>query len=75
MGGHGALICALKNPGMYKSVSAFAPINNPVNCAWGEGFFGAYLGDDKSTWDAYDATKLIAAGAEAPGHDLRLRYP
>jgi len=64
MGGHGALICALKNPGMYKSVSAFAPINNPVNCGWGEGCFGAYLGDDKSTWDTYDATQLIANGAK-----------
>ena len=64
MGGHGALISALKNPGMYRSVSAFAPICNPVNCGWGEGCFSAYLGDDKSTWDEYDATKLIAAGAE-----------
>ncbi len=64
MGGHGALICALKNPGLYKSVSAFAPINNPINCGWGEGCFGAYLGDDKSTWDAYDATQLIANGVK-----------
>lgn len=64
MGGHGALITALKNPGKYKSVSAFAPICNPVNCAWGEGCFGAYLGDDKALWNEYDATKLIAAGAE-----------
>ncbi|MCB1754052.1 MAG: S-formylglutathione hydrolase [Gammaproteobacteria bacterium] len=64
MGGHGALICALKNPGMYKSVSAFAPICNPVNCGWGHGCFGAYLGDQQSDWAAYDATCLIENGAE-----------
>ncbi len=65
MGGHGALICALKNPGMYKSVSAFAPICNPVACGWGEGCFGAYLGADREQWQAWDATCLVAAGAEA----------
>ncbi|MEB8432890.1 S-formylglutathione hydrolase [Cocleimonas sp. KMM 6892] len=64
MGGHGALICAFKNAGMYQSVSAFAPICNPVNCTWGEGCFGAYLGDDKNTWNAYDATELVKNGAE-----------
>ena len=64
MGGHGALICALKNPGAYRSVSAFAPICNPINCGWGEGCFGAYLGDDRTSWEAYDATCLIEAGAE-----------
>lgn len=63
MGGHGALVCALKNPQMYRSVSAFSPICNPLNCAWGETCFGAYLGADRSTWDAYDATQLMAAGA------------
>jgi len=65
MGGHGALICALKNPGVYRSVSAFAPICNPVVSGWGEGCFGAYLGDDRETWKSYDATCLIEAGAEA----------
>ncbi|MBX2884732.1 MAG: S-formylglutathione hydrolase [Granulosicoccus sp.] len=64
MGGHGALICALKNPSLYHSVSAFAPITNPVNCAWGEGCFGAYLGADKDSWKSYDAVELINAGAE-----------
>jgi S-formylglutathione hydrolase len=64
MGGHGALICALKNPGVYRSVSAFAPICNPVVCGWGEGCFGAYLGDNRETWKTYDATCLIEAGAE-----------
>jgi len=63
MGGHGALICALKNPDAYKSVSAFAPICNPVNCGWGKGCFGAYLGDDESTWADYDATELVKNGA------------
>jgi S-formylglutathione hydrolase len=63
MGGHGALICALKNPGAYRSVSAFAPICNPVNCGWGKGCFGAYLGDDESTWAEYDATELVKNGA------------
>ncbi len=63
MGGHGALICALKLPGAYRSVSAFAPITNPVNCGWGQGCFGAYLGDDRSTWEPWDATCLVQAGA------------
>jgi len=65
MGGHGALVCALKNPGSYRSVSAFAPICNPVVCGWGQGCFGAYLGDDRESWEAYDATCLIEAGAAA----------
>ncbi len=63
MGGHGALICALKNPDMYQSVSAFAPICNPIHCGWGKGCFGAYLGDDIEAWKAYDATELVKAGA------------
>jgi S-formylglutathione hydrolase len=62
MGGHGALICALKNPDNYKSVSAFSPICNPINCGWGKGCFSTYLGDDKATWNAYDATELVASG-------------
>lgn len=66
MGGHGALISALKNPGRYQSVSAFAPICNPVNCGWGEGCLGAYLGDDRTQWQQWDATCLLDAGASAP---------
>ncbi len=62
MGGHGALVCALKNPDLYRSVSAFSPICNPINCGWGKGCFGAYLGDDESLWKAYDATELVALG-------------
>ena len=65
MGGHGALVCSLRNPGVYRSVSAFSPICNPVNCGWGEGCFSTYLGDDRETWKAYDATELIKAGAES----------
>jgi S-formylglutathione hydrolase len=64
MGGHGALICALKNPHAFRSVSAFSPICNPVNCGWGQGCFSAYLGDNKAAWEAYDATCLINAGAK-----------
>lgn len=64
MGGHGALICALKNPGRYASVSAFAPITNPVNCPWGEKAFSGYLGDDREAWKAWDACELIATAEE-----------
>jgi S-formylglutathione hydrolase len=63
IGGHGALICALKNPGVYQSVSAFSPICHPVDCGWGQGCFGAYLGDDKEAWKEWDATELVLAGA------------
>jgi S-formylglutathione hydrolase len=65
MGGHGALICALKNPGAYRAVSAFAPVCNPVNCGWGEGCFTAYLGERRADWESWDATCLIEAGAPA----------
>ena len=59
MGGHGALICALKNPEQYKSVSAFAPIAAPMRCPWGEKAFTNYLGSNKETWRAYDASELV----------------
>jgi len=61
MGGHGALICALKNPEKYKSVSAFAPICNPINCAWGTKAFKGYLGDDSSQWVHWDSVELAKA--------------
>lgn len=64
MGGHGALICALKNPGRYQSVSAFAPITNPVNCPWGHKAFGNYLGDDREQWKQWDTCELIATAQE-----------
>ncbi|MCU7931821.1 MAG: S-formylglutathione hydrolase [Candidatus Thiodiazotropha sp. (ex Codakia rugifera)] len=63
MGGHGALICALKEKGAYRSVSAFSPICHPSNCGWGKGCFTAYLGKEKAGWKTYDATELIKAGA------------
>ena len=59
MGGHGALTLALNNPGQYQSVSAFSPICAPTQCPWGEKAFSNYLGDDKSTWNQYDATYLV----------------
>lgn len=63
MGGHGALICALRETGAYRSVSAFAPICHPVDSGWGQTCFNTYLGDDREAWKAYDATELIKAGA------------
>lgn len=59
MGGFGALSGFFKNPGKYKSVSAFAPIANPVQSAWGEKAFGNYLGSDKDSWNEYDPTHLV----------------
>ena len=64
MGGHGALVAALKNPGRYRSVSAFSPIVAPSQVPWGEKAFTAYLGDDRATWKAWDATALIAQAEE-----------
>lgn len=58
MGGHGALIAALKNPGMFQSCSAFSPICNPMNCPWGKKAFTGYLGEDERSWAAWDATHL-----------------
>jgi S-formylglutathione hydrolase len=59
MGGHGALICALRNPRRYRSVSAFAPICAPSQVPWGQKAFAAYLGPDRAAWAQYDATALI----------------
>ena len=66
MGGHGALTIALRNPGRFKSVSAFAPIASPLNCPWGEKALAGYLGDDRTAWRAYDACALIEDGARLP---------
>ncbi len=60
MGGHGALVMALRNPERYQSVSAFAPIANPVAVPWGEKAFGRYLGPDGGAWASYDASLLMA---------------
>ncbi len=64
MGGHGALVVALKNPGKYRSVSAFAPICAPTRCPWGEKAFENYLGSDRERWRGYDACELIAEAPE-----------
>src|SRR5690625_3858327 len=64
MGGHGALVMALKHPGRYRSVSAFAPIVAPSRVPWGEKAFTAYLGEDREAWQAWDACELIAQARE-----------
>jgi len=64
MGGHGALVAALRNPGRYRSVSAFAPIVAPSQVPWGQAAFSAYLGDDHATWREWDACALIAGASE-----------
>ena len=60
MGGHGALVLALRNPDVYRSVSAFAPITAPMQCPWGQKAFSCYLGKDKALWEEYDASCLVA---------------
>ena len=61
MGGHGALVLALRNPDIYKSVSAFAPIVSPSHCPWGEKALGGYLGPERAAWQDYDSCALIEA--------------
>jgi S-formylglutathione hydrolase len=60
MGGHGALVIALRNPDQYRSVSAFAPIAAPTQCPWGQKAFNGYLGSDSALWQQYDASSLVA---------------
>ena len=66
MGGHGALTVSLRNPGRFRSTSAFAPIVSPINCPWGQKALGGYLGLDKVKWREYDACALIEDGARIP---------
>jgi S-formylglutathione hydrolase len=66
MGGHGALTISLRNPGRFRSTSAFAPIASPMRCPWGEKALGGYLGDDRAAWREYDACALIEDGARLP---------
>jgi len=66
MGGHGALVMALRHPDLFRSVSAFAPIAAPSQCPWGKKAFGGYLGADQSSWQAYDASALMAQQDKAP---------
>ncbi len=65
MGGHGALICALREPQRYRSVSAFAPVSAPGQVPWGEKAFTGYLGEDRQAWAEWDASRLV----------LRQRFP
>jgi len=62
MGGHGALTIGLSEPTKFKSISAFSPIVNPIECAWGKKAFLGYLGEDMSNWAKYDACELIRSG-------------
>ncbi len=64
MGGHGALVCALRNPGRYRSVSAFSPIVAPSQVPWGQKAFAAYLGEDRQAWKQYDAVELVGTATE-----------
>jgi S-formylglutathione hydrolase len=66
MGGHGALVLALRNPTLFKSVSAFAPIAAPIRSPWGKKAFSGYLGADQSAWRAWDATELMAGTSQPP---------
>lgn len=66
MGGHGALTLALRHPGVFKSLSAFAPIANPVNCPWGQKAFAGYLGNNQAAWAQHDATRLMESQGKPP---------
>jgi S-formylglutathione hydrolase len=63
MGGHGALTISLRNPGRFRSTSAFSPIVSPMNCPWGNKALTGYLGSDRAAWREYDAVALIEDGA------------
>lgn len=63
MGGHGALMIGLKNPSLFKALSAFSPITNPINCNWGKKAFTGYLGDNDQDWKQYDSCELISSGS------------
>ncbi|MDR3382247.1 S-formylglutathione hydrolase [Cupriavidus basilensis] len=66
MGGHGALVLAQRHPGRFRSVSAFAPIAAPTRCPWGEKAFSRYLGEERASWEQYDASALMTRQAKAP---------
>jgi S-formylglutathione hydrolase len=66
MGGHGALTLGFKYPEIYRAISAFSPICNPINCPWGQKAFAAYLGDDKNVWAEHDATELLKKLSHLP---------
>jgi S-formylglutathione hydrolase len=64
MGGHGALVTALRHPGRYRSVSAFSPVVAPSQVPWGQKAFAAYLGEDRGAWKEWDAVELVASAKE-----------
>lgn len=64
MGGHGALMIALRNPDLYQSATAFSPVSNPVNCPWGKKAFNAYLGADPKKWQQYDSCELMTVAQQ-----------
>lgn len=66
MGGHGALTIGLKNPDLYRSISAFAPICSPITCPWGQKALANYVGVDQANWREYDATELVEIVATTP---------
>ena len=66
MGGHGALTLALRHPGRFQSLSAFAPIAAPMRCPWGRKAFSGYLGEDRAAWAAHDASELMQLQRGAP---------
>jgi S-formylglutathione hydrolase len=70
MGGHGALTVGLRNPDIFQSVSAFAPICSPINCPWGQKAFSNYLGNDQATWRDYDATQIVRNLEKPPLHKI-----
>jgi S-formylglutathione hydrolase len=71
MGGHGALTIGLKNPAVFRSISAFAPICSPINCPWGQKAFGNYLGQNRKAWSEYDATELVKSiGRNKPANPI-----
>ena len=70
MGGHGALTVGLKNPDLYRSVSAFAPICSPINCPWGQKALSNYLGDDQSSWAEYDAAEVVRHLENVPANRI-----
>ena len=70
MGGHGALVLALRHPDKFRSVSAFAPIAAPTRCPWGQKAFNGYLGPDMNAWNAYDASELMSRARQPFPHGI-----
>ncbi len=70
MGGHGALVCALKNPDRFRSVSALAPISAPTRVPWGKKAFAGYLGNDREAWKSYDASELVSESSFPDGREI-----